>query len=82
MNADEMREINICNKINGDGKLELKGLRPQDNDFIYNPNENTKNTWKYALWDPETYKIKEVSTFKIISHDPRISKLIETQMFI
>jgi hypothetical protein len=82
MNADEMREINICNKLNGYGKLELKGLKPQDNNFIYNPDENTKNEWKYALWDAETYKIKEVSTFRIVSHDPPISKLIETQMFI
>jgi hypothetical protein len=82
MEASEMKEINICGKLNGNGKQELKGLKPQDNEFIYDPEQNTNNTWKYALWNSKTYEVKEISTFKVISHNPRISKLIETKIFI
>lgn len=66
-------------KLNGEYKQELDGLKPRDNDFIFDPERNTKNIWKDVRWDPDTCEILTVSTYKIISHTPPVSKMIRAK---
>jgi hypothetical protein len=66
-------------KLNGKYKHDLKGLKKRDNDFIFDPERNTRNMWKHVEWDAETCEILTVSTYKILSHNPIISKLTSSK---